>query len=291
MPEGFWFTERTKGVFEHELFHLKAHDTLWKALSLLMLCVHWFNPAVWLFYWYIQTEMELLCDEKVLNGHPPEYREVYAKLLVDLPVGERVAGIPVLSRFHSGRFLKRRIFSVMKHKRSSSFQWITSTVVSVLAVVSLSTNSIAYAVGRQPLEPEGAVSSRVGTVISDRRVYYYTPSKPKIVYVPMSQGKAYQHDIHNGDIVVYNNGGTGWHFEKGQKAVIYFLITDRPDVTVGQRIDLGFIYGEQNTVIIGQAVKCGAEIRFTVPETGEYEFYVESYASEAILAETFTVRQ
>ena len=74
VPEGFWFTERTRGVFEHELFHLKAHDTLWKALSLLMLCVHWFNPVVWVFYWYIQTEIELLCDEKVLNAHPPEYR-------------------------------------------------------------------------------------------------------------------------------------------------------------------------------------------------------------------------
>lgn len=287
-PEGFWFTERTRGVFEHELFHLKAHDTLWKALSLLMLCVHWFNPVVWVFYWYIQTEIELLCDEKVLNAHPPEYREEYARLLVDLPVEERAAGVPVLSKFHSVRLLKKRIRSVMKHKRRSSVQWITSAAVSTLAVVSLSTNSIVYAAGRQPLEPEKPASSRVGPAISERRSYSYTPSEPKKVYIPMSQGKTYQHDIHNGDMVIYNNGGTGWHFEKGQEAVIYFLITDRPEIVI---IDMGFIYGNQKTSIIREQVKFGAEISFTAPKTGKYEFYVMSYSLDTILAETFTVKQ
>ncbi len=291
-PEGFWFTERTRGVFEHELFHLKAHDTLWKALSLLMLCVHWFNPVVWVFYWYIQTEIELLCDEKVLNAHPPEYREEYAWLLVDLPVEERAAGVPVLSKFHSVRLLKKRIRSVMKHKRRSSVQWITSAAVSVLAVVSLSTNSIVYAAGRQPLEPEGFASSRVSPVHSESRSSVpHTPPERKAAYVPMSHGKAYQHDIKNGGFVIYNNGGTGWHFEKGQKAVICFLITDRPDITVGQMIDLGFICGGQKTIMIREQIKCGVELSFTAPEAGEYEFYVEAYTTEAILAETFTVKQ
>lgn len=40
LPEDFVFCKETKGILEHEVFHLKAHDTLWKTLSLLMVCIH-----------------------------------------------------------------------------------------------------------------------------------------------------------------------------------------------------------------------------------------------------------
>ena len=56
-------------------------------------------------------------------------------------------------------------------------------------------------------------------------------------------------------------------------------------------IDLGFICGGQKTIMIREQIKCGVELSFTAPEAGEYEFYVEAYTTEAILAETFTVKQ
>lgn len=284
VPDGFHFTESTKGIFEHEIFHLKSHDTLWKTLSLMMVCLCWFNPVVWLFYWYIQTEMELLCDEKVLNAHPPEYREIYAYLLIDTPANENTVDAPVLSRFGSHKFLNKRVFCVMKHRKRSAFQWISASIVSTLVVLSVSTNSLVYGTGRLPFDMEMPMAS-----LSDEEGKHTGSFKE--TYVSMFQGKSYQHDIGCGETAIYDNGGKRWNFEEGQKAVIQLLIIDRSGFLVGQVIELGFICGDQKTSIICEQVKGGVEVDFTAPKSGEYVFYVESNSSDMILVDFFTVKQ
>ena len=56
-------------VLEHEYYHIQSFDMAKKLLLTTILCLHWFNPLVWVMYLLCQRDMELACEEKVLN--PP----------------------------------------------------------------------------------------------------------------------------------------------------------------------------------------------------------------------------
>ena len=61
-------------VLEHEFVHIRRLDAAFKLAVLLAVCVHWYNPAVWLLYVLANRDMELACDEAVVRrfGMGPE---------------------------------------------------------------------------------------------------------------------------------------------------------------------------------------------------------------------------
>ncbi|MBQ8563386.1 MAG: hypothetical protein IJ443_05825, partial [Firmicutes bacterium] len=62
-------------VLTHECIHLQRKDHLVKIFAFLVLTLHWFNPLVWLSFRLLNKDMEMSCDEQVLqkldgqNGH------------------------------------------------------------------------------------------------------------------------------------------------------------------------------------------------------------------------------
>ena len=66
-------------VIAHEQAHLRRGDHLWKPLGFLLLTIHWFNPLMWLSYVLLCRDIELACDEKVIQdlecGQRADYME------------------------------------------------------------------------------------------------------------------------------------------------------------------------------------------------------------------------
>ena len=56
-------------ILTHELVHIRSLDCLRKWLLTSALCVHWFNPLVWLMVYTANRDLELACDETVLRLH------------------------------------------------------------------------------------------------------------------------------------------------------------------------------------------------------------------------------
>ena len=54
-------------TFTHELVHIRSLDCLRKWLLTSALCVHWFNPLVWLMVYTANRNLELACDGTVLR--------------------------------------------------------------------------------------------------------------------------------------------------------------------------------------------------------------------------------
>lgn len=54
-----------KYVLKHELVHLKRYDLLANAAMLMLICVNWFNPFLFLTFKYFRTAQELACDAVV----------------------------------------------------------------------------------------------------------------------------------------------------------------------------------------------------------------------------------
>ena len=58
-----------------------------RTLAYLVLCLHWFNPLVWLMARSVERATELDCDERVLQTLPKEHRAAYSRTIVDAAAG------------------------------------------------------------------------------------------------------------------------------------------------------------------------------------------------------------
>lgn len=55
-------------LLKHELVHLKRKDVYWKLLFVAANAFHWFNPLIWVMHREAVVDLELSCDERVLEG-------------------------------------------------------------------------------------------------------------------------------------------------------------------------------------------------------------------------------
>ncbi len=73
--------EELKYVFSHELCHYKNRDLLWNLVSVILLCLNWFNPLAWYAVRVFRRDLEMYCDYRVINltGEKKAYAEILLK--------------------------------------------------------------------------------------------------------------------------------------------------------------------------------------------------------------------
>ena len=71
-------------ILLHEFIHIRRCDVAAKLLLLLALCLHWFNPLVWVLAALFNRDLELACDEQVLRASAGDTRSDYATLLIHM---------------------------------------------------------------------------------------------------------------------------------------------------------------------------------------------------------------
>ena len=119
-------------IIAHERHHLHRGDPLWKLLGYLALCVHWFNPLVWLAFFLGGKDMEMSCDEAVLNRLGEDIRADYSQALLRLATHKRlIAGMPLA--FGEGE-TKGRVRNMARWRRPKV--WV-SGICAVLCLVVL----------------------------------------------------------------------------------------------------------------------------------------------------------
>ena len=123
-------------VLAHEREHVRRFDALRKLFLAAALCLHWYNPLVWVLYVLANRDMEMACDEAVLRGGAD--REGYALALLGLEE-RRGRWSPSGSHF-SGNALEERIREIMKRKHIS-----LTALLAVLVVMSIATTVLASA--------------------------------------------------------------------------------------------------------------------------------------------------
>lgn len=110
-------------VFSHELAHHKRKDLLWSFLGSLALAIHWMNPLVWLWIRKMKADMELACDEYVLEVLGEKEAISYGMTL--LSFARRISERRPLSyplyfhHSHHSDQMKRRIQMISKFKKGS----------------------------------------------------------------------------------------------------------------------------------------------------------------------------
>ncbi len=129
--------EQLKYILIHEKVHIDSHDNLKKFFAIVAVCVHWFNPVVWLMYVCFNRDMELSCDEKVVRQVGKEHREDYAGVLISLAemqLQEKVFSDHVYSGF-LGSTMRQRIILIMKYRHKRKWEYGLYPVVLLLTVM------------------------------------------------------------------------------------------------------------------------------------------------------------
>lgn len=142
-------------IIAHERHHLHRGDPLWKLLGYLALCVHWFNPLVWLAFFLGGKDMEMSCDEAVLNRLGEDIRADYSQALLRLATHKRlIAGMPLA--FGEGE-TKGRVRNMARWRRPKI--WV-SGICAVLCLVVLAVCA---------LNPQKSDSTPVGAVVTTEK--------------------------------------------------------------------------------------------------------------------------
>lgn len=104
-------------ILVHEYFHIRRFDMLWKLLALCAVCLHWFNPLVWMMLVLLNRDLELSCDEMVLRHFGGTERASYAHSLIDM--AERGRSFSFMHSYFSKNAAEERIIAIMKYKKTS----------------------------------------------------------------------------------------------------------------------------------------------------------------------------
>ena len=107
-------SEEMRFALEHELVHIRRFDVLFKVVLTAAACVHWFNPLAWAMLSLAGRDIELSCDEAVLEQLGCK-REDYAMALIRL---EERRSIPTGVAFGRNA-VRERIEAIMKFKKTT----------------------------------------------------------------------------------------------------------------------------------------------------------------------------
>ena len=106
-----------KHILEHERTHLDKGDHWIKMIGFLALALHWFNPLVWIAYIMLCKDIEMACDERVVQFMELDERKSYSAALLSCSSKQmHFSANPVAFGEVS---VKQRILSVLNYKKPS----------------------------------------------------------------------------------------------------------------------------------------------------------------------------
>ncbi len=158
LPKTMDFTdeEALTCVLAHERAHIRRLDGLLKLALTAALCLHWFNPAVWLLYVLGNRDMELRCDEAAVLALGEDSRERYALALIRLAENRNVP----LCGFAHRNGMEERIKAIMSIKKKS----LLACFIALALVLGITT---AFATSAKPAETDGTYNED----FTDRDLY------------------------------------------------------------------------------------------------------------------------
>lgn len=130
-------------VLTHEYVHICRFDALTKLLVTCALCVHWFNPMVWIMWLFFNRDVEISCDESVVRRMGESSRSAYAMMLIRMEADRsRVAPLcsGLLSKIGKNA-MEERITAIMKMKKKSTPAVVAAAILVISVTMAFATSA------------------------------------------------------------------------------------------------------------------------------------------------------
>lgn len=121
-------------ILAHEQCHIRRLDPLWKLIAFLLLAMYWWNPLVWCAFFYMVRDMEMSCDEAVIEQFGNEIKQGYSNSLLSFAMERHPYSFAPIA-FGEGD-AGRRIKNVLNFKKPHT--WVAILVIVLLVVVCVS---------------------------------------------------------------------------------------------------------------------------------------------------------
>ena len=124
-------------ILAHEQYHLKRLDHIAKLLGYAALTLHWFNPLCHLAFRTMNRDMEMSCDEYVLDRNNIPTTQ-YSYSLLTIATNRRFPAATPLAFAESG--VKERMINVLKWKKPKKWVSVVAVMVCTILLISCATN-------------------------------------------------------------------------------------------------------------------------------------------------------
>jgi len=132
-------TESLALILEHEYVHIVRYDSVRKVFMIAAVCIHWFNPFVWIMFFTFNRDIELSCDEEVLHRIGLDARSQYARMLINAE--EKQSYSAKISNHFCSSSLEERIIAIMKSGSLRHSSRLISIVLVLAVCVCFATSS------------------------------------------------------------------------------------------------------------------------------------------------------
>lgn len=170
--------EQRKMILLHEQYHIYRKDHLVKLLAFFLLSVYWFHPLVWAAWFGMCKDMEMSCDEKVLETLGEEQKKAYGLTLLAF-ASDRRSG-----RYMPLGFGEHDVKSRIKHTLSFRKPTVRAGAAAVTAAAAVlllfGTNGAKKAEPEPGSASEAAESEGTGGEYSDIAQKLYDARNPYI---------------------------------------------------------------------------------------------------------------
>lgn len=157
-----WEDTATQHILLHERVHISRWDNLVKIAAVFTVCIHWFNPIVWLCFRLCSDDMEASCDERVLALLGETSRKDYARSLLSMAgrQSRRISRISFLAFGESN--LKKRVGNILKYHKKTLLSAAAALLAVLLVGCSLLTNPSSVPGNTDPGEDQSTSQNEPG---------------------------------------------------------------------------------------------------------------------------------
>ncbi len=193
-------------LLTHELIHIKRKDNFIKLLARVCLCIHWFNPFVWVAVKTLIQDMEIACDEKVLSVAGYVERGNYANAIYKYAVKKNLNNVETFVGFGKHSISKR-----IKHVLKVSEKSFSIPLISLALTLFMLTGCMA--------NPIGAITGKMTEVETTRG--HRLDSSFLDIPIPYED----QYDLVD---YAYDSGKLYWVLSdnQGEETVYHLVVTD-----------------------------------------------------------------
>ena len=171
-------------ILTHEYIHVRRFDSVAKLVFAAVLCVHWFNPLAWVMYVLANRDLELSCDEWVMDTLGGREKASYALTLINMEETRSRCFSPY-SHF-SKLAIEERIEAIMKYKKAS-------VLALGLAVALVAGATTAFAASAAPSSQEDLDRKlNAETTVDEGTLMSYVDPKDGKTYYSFDGGKTFE---------------------------------------------------------------------------------------------------
>ncbi|WP_428866085.1 M56 family metallopeptidase [Clostridium sediminicola] len=125
-------------ILIHELCHIKYKDVLVNISISLITCLYWFNPIIWIASIKMRQDMEMLCDQRVLNI--TKDKKLYATVLLHTALNKKSIMFYATSMENGEKQIKRRIKMIVNGKKTKLIYTVIAAIVLTVVGITFLTN-------------------------------------------------------------------------------------------------------------------------------------------------------